>query len=150
MARQQQHLYNYVTESVHPALLHGVYCPGLDCIARGFLLVDGACGLMDSELLRRLHLSHLDERPLGPLVADVFPPQNGTVMAAWNCWNDATSVWLGLWAFLQDMNTQVTHFRYYLPAAPTAMPTFLAAVVHGNFRFALVFQKQQPDVIEID
>ena len=150
MARQQQHLYNYVIESVHPALLRGVYCPGLDCIARGFLLVDGACGMLESELLRQLHLSPRDERPLGPLVATFAAPGDDAVMAAWHSWNEATSVWLGLWGFLQDTNTQVTRFSYYIPAAPTALPTFLAAVVHGNFRFAIVFQSQKPDIIEID
>ena len=54
-----------------------MYCPGLDCIARGFLLVDGACGMLESELLRQLHLSPRNERPLGPLVATFAAPGDG-------------------------------------------------------------------------
>ena len=142
----QQRRYTYLVESVLPAVTRGVYCPGLECVASGFLRLDCGAGALLANLQGNLQLLPVDEDPVEPLVRWCCSNGQGTFLDAWNLWNEPSPQWQALSLFFQDPEVQITEVRrYHRPDASYLIVLLLC----GTLRAALkVFQK--PAVIDAD
>eukprot|EP00435_Cladocopium_sp_Y103_P037934 s2437_g10.t1 len=138
-------LYNFVLDSVQAALLQGVYCPGIDHRAFGSIHFDAATTTLQTQVSRLFALLPLDSQPLA------FAPHvqacNGSVMAAWHCYNPDTPTWLSLSGLLTDHRARVT-FAYF--CTRQGRRVFVAYILIDTLRFALVFQHDPMAVIEVD
>lgn len=147
MKQRQQRRYTDFVDAVLPALLRGVYCPGLDCVASGCIQIDCGGEGFASWLSARLHLSNVDERPVEPLVRWCRVDGSGAFLEAWGLWNRPTPEWQTLATLLADPDVSVAAVRLFCPPPPAAW-CLLVIVVCGNLRAALVFHREQ--VVHID
>eukprot|EP00435_Cladocopium_sp_Y103_P053573 s170_g17.t1 len=143
--REAHRLYNFVMDSVQAALLEGVFCPGIGRNALGSIFLDAATTTLQTHISRLFALTPLDSQPLA------FTRQvqecNGSVMAAWHCYNDDTPTWLSLSSMLTDERTRV-RFAYF--CTPPGRRFFVAYILIETLRFALVFQHDPTAVIDLD
>lgn len=141
--REAHPTYNYVVQCVQAALLHGVFCPGLECRATGVLLLDAQPCTLESRIMRDFAFVALDATPLDPFLVEC----DGNPMAAWHIDNAATPAWLCLSSLLTDDRARVD-FQYY--CSPAGRRCFAAELLIDTLRFALVFEHDPAAVIQVD
>eukprot|EP00438_Fugacium_kawagutii_P021299 Skav223670 [mRNA] locus=scaffold2794:289608:290183:- [translate_table: standard] len=146
--RREHRLINYVFSSAEAALVRGVYCPGLDCVAVGRIHVDVGPPPLQTQVLAALGVDHVDEVALGPLVRDCTAAHDGTVHEAWHVGNGNTAEWISLSVLLGDATLQILDFKYYRPGQ---MPHyFVACCLIETFRFAFIFHAEPGNVITVN
>lgn len=141
--RQAHTTYNYVVQSAQAALLHGVFCPGIDRQTGGVMFLDAERCTLQMRVMRELGLLPFDARPLQPLVQEY----SGCPMAAWHIVNSATPAWMCLSTLLRDDRT-TPDFTYY--CTPSGRRCFVVELLLDTFRCALVFERDPAAVIQVD
>lgn len=120
--------------SIEAALLHGLYCPGLNALARGILHLDVMPGCLETEVLASCECLPTDSKPLQPFVDEI---SGGTVMYAWRILNDVDPIWMTLQKFLRSARD--LHFQWLCPSN-SDRHYFVAYFVFGTIRAALRFE----------
>ena len=119
--------------AIEAALLQGLYCPGLNALARGVLYLDTMPGCLEAEILASCKCLPTDSKPLQPFVDEI---SGGTVMFAWRILNDVDPIWATLQEFLRSARD--LHFQWLCPPN-SDKHYFVVHFVFGTIRAALQF-----------
>lgn len=137
-SRDRGRSYAFVHRHVHPALIGGVWCPGLDCVTTGRLHLDTAAAPLQQQILTHYHVDPVDELDLVPLVACYTETMDATPLIAWHCGNADSLRWNMLSDFLQHPDVRILSLQYFRPPYPQPN-LFLAHFLYSTCRGALVF-----------
>ena len=145
LLRRHNSLYNFVMDCVYPALLQGIYCPGIGRAPSGIFCADKAATTLSAAVRRLLRVDAAASQPMAALLADAA----GGPMAAWHLCNPDTPAWISLSGLLTDRRLHhQRHFEFY--HLPGGSRCFVVHLLLDSFRFALLFESAPPGVVEID